>query len=166
MREQSGHVHLPATVRETQAYYPRIALLGDYETPVTASAADSHRSLITFHSIPEIREALEQEAFDILVLDSASVSHELIIDMLYWTKVIYFEPCSIILMQEANSELILDSYRAGAFRVIVKQGYWQDEYIQALEQATRFKKIQEENTLMHAKLTETNALLQEQNRRL
>ncbi len=76
------------------------------------------------------------------------------------------DPALIVLSSDTNSKKITELYKHGCQRFIIKDERWLSELGLAIRQIMRYRQVVEENLKIRTKLTESNMLLDERNRRL
>ena len=119
----------------------------------TASTAEEYANLIA------------QFRYDVVILDQ-SFLHETKLDIVHELKLLDYEPSILLLSEEKEISKASEIYNSGADRCLFKEDSWLDELGPSVRHLIRFRKLEEENHKLLAKLTEANILLGEKNNRL
>ncbi|NLF24747.1 MAG: response regulator [Deltaproteobacteria bacterium] len=116
-------------------------------------------------SVTQYRSILEQQQFDLVVLDQALCAEDSL-EFLLELKLKDAAPSVLVVSDHSDPRNIAELYNAGCHRCVIRQNAWQDEIGPAARHLLRFRKLETENSKLVAKLTEANLMLAEKNRRL
>ena len=126
---------------------------------VPGAALTAVRSLAEYSALPKESE------FDVVVVD-----HDLTegrgIEFIHELKLRDYDPAVLFVAHSADPSILAAYFNSGCERYILKGDKYLDELGPAVRHAIRLRRLEEQNRKLLAKLTETNKLLDEKNRRL
>lgn len=129
-------------------------------------AEDLPGSTVSFVNTPEqLRACINEPNTGVVVLDCNWEMPDLR-QFIYELKNSDSDPALIILSEDANSKRITELYKHGCQRFIIKDERWLSELGLAIRQLMRYRQVVNENLKIRTKLTESNMLLDERNKRL
>lgn len=108
---------------------------------------------------------LQANQFDLLILDEGC-SEGTTTALLRELKLFEHEPAVILITTSGDLRTVIEAYDEGCHKCVVRDGGWLQEAGAAVRNLLRMKRLERENARLLSRLTETNYLLEEQNKRL
>jgi signal transduction histidine kinase len=117
------------------------------------------------HDLAQARVLLQQMTPDAVVLNIAPDSGPAL-EFTQELRLLDEEPALVALVSDSSPEVVGSVLLAGVHKCILKHARWTEELGPAVRQVVRVRRLEEENRRLMAKLTESNQMLEEKNRRL
>ncbi|MEZ4753969.1 MAG: HAMP domain-containing sensor histidine kinase [Bdellovibrionota bacterium] len=116
-------------------------------------------------NVNQYLELLTENKYEIVVL-SDRYRQELKKDIIHELRLLNHAPSVLLISNELNSKNSHQLVNSGADKCLLKKDSWLDELGPSVRHLLRFRKLEEENQNLLAKLTEANIMLGEKNKRL
>ena len=123
-------------------------------------------SIISADDCHSAEALLSTESIDIVVIDFQDCSEQEKQTFFVTVKTVDYEPSIVVVENTTSEENTFRLYEAGCYRVIKRSPMWLHELDSTMLALIRTRQIANENLLLRSKLTESNMLLEEKNRRL
>ncbi len=116
-------------------------------------------------SVAEGVAALGAGDFDVVVLDYDLPTLQ-DLGLIHQLRVKDHDPSVLIVSSSSDPQDVSRAYVDGCHRYVVKSNRWLEELSTAVRHSVRYRRLEEANRSLLAKLTEANILLEEKNQRL
>ena len=113
----------------------------------------------------DYQRIIRDKDFDVVVLNSFTLE-ERGVDLIHQLKVKDHDPAILVVSNNEDPKLIAAAFHSGCHRCLVKDGEWKQRIGPAVRALLRHRRLESVNATLIAKLTEANALLEEENSRL
>lgn len=122
-------------------------------------------SVTVVNSMQQYYAVVADHDFDIVVLDH-QLSGTNSTDLMHALKLKDYEPMILVVSSTTEPAVISAICNSGCHRFLMKNGEWTGDLARVVRQLLRTRRLEAENHKLLSKLTETNVLLEEKNKRL